>query len=335
MPYDRLRERLREGASPTFATLPDGSVDHHCTVTTDGDALRTREAFGRAVLEGTRSAFDLRVESTEPGGQAVNVARQLHALGGEVTCYGHLDTPSLDALPFETVSMGEPATVYAVDFADTDLMFVRRSSVADWTLADLERVADLPDVFGVDAVCCSNWDAIPGLDAAFHRLGGMALPRTPFVFDPGDIVGAGGEATDALLDAMAALQDTFDVVYSANRAEIRETAAALPDPPSGDAARLAAVREATGIDAAVLHAPDEALVASAGGQVTVENLRVERPERHAGGGDRFTSGLSYALARDWEWELALACGNACASHYVATAATATAPTLADRVGTRE
>lgn len=334
MPYDRLGTRLREGESPTFATLPDGSIDHHCTLSTDADRIQTRDAFGREVLDGERSAFHLRVESTEPGGQAVNVAQQLHALDGDVTCYGHLDDPVFDGLPFETVSMGEPATVYAVDFADGDVMFVQRVPGADWVLADLEAVVDLPDVFDVDAVCCSNWDSFPGLEALFRRLGELDLPRVPFVFDPGDVIGEPDEI-EALLDAMATLQGTFDVVYNANRAEVRETAAVLDDSdpsarPADDADRLAAIRAATGIEAAVLHATDEALVASGAGRATVENIDVDDAVRHTGGGDRFTGGLAYGLAAGWDWELALACGNACASHYVATATTGTADDVAAR-----
>lgn len=332
MPYDRLRRRLAERPSPTLTTLPDGSIDRYCTLSTGAAGpLRTRERLGREIQDADRSTFRMRVETTEPGGQAVNVAEQLHALGSDVTCYGHLDAPLFDALPFETVSMGDPDLVYAFNFADGDVMFIEGSAVADWTLGDLRRVADLADVFAVDAVCCSNWVSVPDMGAALHRLGDEDLPRVPFVLDPGDVVGSEPNDIDSLRRALAALQDTFDVIYNANRGEIRATAATLPDPPNDDHGRLDAIREATGIEAVVMHARDEAAVATAEELITVDSLQVRRPERHTGGGDRFTGGLGYGLASDWSWAVALACGNACAARYVETGDTGTTDDLLEFV----
>ena len=321
MPYDRLRRRLGESGSPTVTTLPDGSVDHFCTVVEDGaESLETRDAFAREIL-GDRSSFSFSVETTEPGGQAVNTAKQLHALGGSVTCYGHLDAPVFESLPFATVSMGSPALVYVLGFSDRDVMFVESSEVSEWTLAELRRVDDLSDAFGGDAVCCSNWGSVGGLESAFHELSDTDVPRVPFVFDPGDIVGSPPDEIGALLDAVAALQDTFDVVYSANRQEVRTTAAPLSRPFDDDLARLAAIREETGITAAVMHARDEAAAVTCDERLRVGNYRVERPVRHTGGGDRFTGGLGHALACGWDWDLALACGNACAVYYVESGGT--------------
>ena len=321
MCYNRLQRRLGESGSPAVTTLPDGSVDHFCTVGDDATGSpETRDGFGHEIL-GDRSSFSFAVETTEPGGQAVNTAKQLHALGGSVTCYGHLDAPVFDSLPFGTESMGSPATVYVFGFNDRDVMFVESSEITEWSLAELRRVDDLSDVFTGDAVCCSNWGSVAGLESAFHQLGDAQLSRIPFVFDPGDIVGFAPDEIDALLDAVAALQDTFDVVYSANRREVRTTAAPLSGSFDDDLARLAAIRDETGVTATVMHARDEAAVAARDEQLRVSNYRVERPARHTGGGDRFTGGLGHALACGWDWDLALACGNACAVYYVESGST--------------
>lgn len=321
MPYDRLQRRLTESASPAVTTLPDGSVDHFCTVAEDATgSLETRDAFGREIL-GDRSSFSFAVETTEPGGQAVNTAKQLHALGGSVTCYGHLDAPIFDSLPFATVSMGAPAVVYVFGFGDRDVMFVDPSEVAEWTLAELRRVGEVSDVFARDAVCCSNWGSVGGLESAFHQLSDADVPRVPFVFDPGDIVGCRPDEIGALLDAVTALQDAFDVVYSANRQEVRTTAAPLSGPFDDDLARLVAIREETGITAAVMHARDEAAAVTCDERLRVSNYDVDRPVRHTGGGDRFTGGLGHALACGWDWDVALACGNACAVYYVESGST--------------
>jgi sugar/nucleoside kinase (ribokinase family) len=323
VPYERLGRRLADAPSPTLSTLPDGSVDRYCQLSAGAvGPLETREALGRELLRGDHSSFHIRVESTEPGGQAVNAAQQLHALGSEVTCYGHLDAPVFAQLPFETVSMGEPALVDAFNFRDSDVMFVEQAGLPTWTLEDLRDVATLPAVFDVDAVCCSNWISFPHMGEAFHRLGTMDLPRVPFVFDPGDIVGSTPEEVDALHDALTALQRTFDVVLNANRQEVGALAGTL-DAGADDADRLAAIRSATGIEAAVMHAPEEAIAVTTTQRARVENCPVDQPRRHTGGGDHFTGGVGYALANGWDWDLALACGNVCASHYVTAGETGT------------
>jgi len=327
MPYDRLTDRLAEGASPTVTTLPDGSVDHYCTVAGEPDGpIETREALAREVV-GDRTSLGIRVEATEPGGQAVNAAKQLHALEGAVTCYGHLDAPVFDSLPFETVSMGDPSLVYILGFADRDLMLVRDESVTEWTLEDLRRVGDLSEAFGGDAVCGSNWAVLSGLAGAVDRLHAMDTPRVPFVFDPGDIVGSDPAAVEAVHETLDALQTAFDVVYNANRQEVRTTAAPLDGSFDDDLDRLAGVREATGITAVVMHARDEAAVATSDGRARVPNYEVAQPARHTGGGDRFSGGLAHALACGWDWDVALACGNACAVYYVGSGDTGTAADL--------
>lgn len=334
MPYDRLPRHLATSDSPTVTTLPDGSIDYYCTVS-DGtsDSFETRESFARGIL-GERTSFPFQVETTEPGGQAVNAAKQLHALGGNVTCYGHLDAPVFDSLPFETVSMGDPSLVYVFTFADRDLMLVGNSEVIDWTLEELRRISDLSEVFFTDAICCSNWVSVSGLESTFHQLSEEDLPRVPFVFDPGDIVGSDRAEMDALHSALAALQETFDVVYTANREEIRTTAAPIAKSFDDDVDRLAAIQEATGITAAVMHARDEAAVATSDERTRVENYHVDHAERHTGGGDRFAGGLTHALACGWEWETALACGNVCAVYYVESGDTCTVDDISSFVEDR-
>jgi sugar/nucleoside kinase (ribokinase family) len=332
MPYDRLPRHLATSDSPTVTTLPDGSIDHYCSVSGGAEALETRASFARGIL-GDRSSFGFHVETTEPGGQAVNAAKQLHGLGGDVTCYGHLEGPVFEPLPFETVSMGDPSTVYVLEFADRDVMFVDDSALTDWTLEEIRRVGGLPDVLHSDAVCCSNWTSASGLEAAFHRLGTEEAGRVPFVFDPGDVVGNSPDRMEALHDALAALQNTFDVVYNGNREEVRATADPLGAFES-DIERLAAIREATGITAAVMHARDEAAVAAGDGRTRVENYRALSPERHTGGGDRFSGALTHALACGWDWDVALACANACATYYVESGETGTAADVARLVEER-
>lgn len=334
--YQRLARLLADAPAPAVSTLPDGSVDRYCRLSAGAlDPVERRRTFVRETDRGGRKGFGLDPEFVEPGGQAVNTAQQAHALGADATCYGHLDDPEpgRDAfadLPFDTVSMGRAAVVNVLDFADDDLMLVEASpDLPEWGLADLREAAPLPVVFDADAVACANWVSIPGMADAFRALGDESIPRVPFVFDPGDVLGSDLDEHRELREAVRALGESVDVVLSVNRTELKAIAAALPDPPAvpvDDEDRAVAIREAVEAAAVVKHGKGEALAATAEGIVRVDNPVVE-DRRQIGGGDRFAGGLVVGLGADWGWPAALACGNACASHYVATGETASATAL--------
>jgi hypothetical protein len=120
MAYQRLLDRLVEPSRGVrVVSLPDGSVDTLCRVYDGGRArITSREAFGRRVAAGDLRSVRLEEYDRAPGGQSVNAARQAHALGGEVTLFGHLDDPLLQ-FPFETYSMGDPAAVTVLSFDRT------------------------------------------------------------------------------------------------------------------------------------------------------------------------------------------------------------------------
>ncbi len=336
MPYQRLARRLADDPAPAVSTLSDGSIDRYCRLSAGAlDPVERRRTFVREVESAGRKGFGLDPESIQPGGQSVNAAQQAHAVGADATCYGHLDDPEpgRDAfadLPFDTVSMGRPAIVNVLDFDDSDLLLVEASSdLSAWTLDDLRAAAPLSSVFGTDAVVCTNWVSTPGMAEAFHELGNESIPRVPFVFDPGDVLGSDLGDHRELREALRALGRSVDVVLSVNRTELHAVAAALPDPPAppvDDEDRVLAIREAVDAAAVVKHGKEEALAATREGVVRVDNPVVE-DRRQIGGGDRFAGGLAVGLGADWGWSTALACGNACASHYVATGDTASATVL--------
>mgnify|MGYP006279900351 FL=1 len=335
MPFQRLAARLADGSSPTVHTLPDGSIDRYSRLSAGAlDPVRRRTTFAREIEAGGRKGFGLEPTHVEPGGQAVNAAAQAHALGADATCYGHLDDSVFDSLPFDTVSMGDPAVVNVLDFEDTDLLLVEDSpDIQNWSLADLRAIAPLAVVFDADALVCTNWVSVPAMGEVFHDLAAEALPRVPFVFDPGDVLGSDLCAHRDLREAVSALQTTLDVVVSVNRTELHALTAALPNPPESpvdDRDRVRALRAAFGGAAVVKHGKEEALAATEEGVVAVENPTVEAT-RQTGGGDRFAGGLAVGLGDGWGWEVALAAGNACASYYVSTGGTATAEELREWV----
>lgn len=339
-----LAERLRTSPEErTVTAFPDGSVDEWYAVHGAGDRrLRSRDAFAAALADGETDTFRLDRTDRRPGGQAVNAARQSHALGDRVTLFGHLDDPVLDGLPFRSASMGEPARIQLHEFDAGDVAFVRDTGdVPGWTFADLEAAAERrgwdPDAaLAADAVCCFNWRSVDDMTGQLRALADRDPDGGAFVLDPGKVRTADRGAVADLFEVLGRLEDRYDVVVSANRAELRYAADSL-DPvgdAEGDAALVAALRDAADVTAVVLHDRDAAVAATRRGTVRVRNVEVGEPIRHAGAGDRFGGGLAHALARGWDWEAALGLGNACASQFVATGETGDRSTLASFLDAR-
>jgi sugar/nucleoside kinase (ribokinase family) len=341
MPYERLREQLADpdGTLPVVC-LPDGSVDSLCRVYDGGrELLESRERFGQRVATGGIRSVRLEEYDRQPGGQAVNTARQAHALGDEVTLFGHLDHPLL-SFPFETYSMGEPAEVTVCSFDRTDLMFSRTSpSIDGWSFADLHE-GEVPfrdRVERAGAVCLANWVTFRDLTAAMRTLATYDLD-CPVVLDPGDLSGTAPTEAHTLRDAMATLDRTCPVVLSANGGELAAFAEGLGVTWEALPARERELREALDIAAVVRHDEPAAVAATDdrldGGTATVPNFEADRITRRTGAGDRFTAGLAHALGTGLGIEPAMALGNLCATYFIERGETGERAALAEYLEAR-
>lgn len=326
MVYDDLRSRLAgELNCRDVIALPDGSVDRYYDLAdATGERVPTPAAFvERIAVDGVRS-LKLHAEAVRPGGQAVNAARQVSALGPDVTLYGHLDHPALDGFPFSTVSMGVPATVHVLSFDEDDLMLsVESDDIREWSLDRLfEAIPAAPSEWLSDeVVALQNWVGFDGLTDAIRTLAESDLGTATIVFDPGDVTASSAEPLRALCEALGALADEAEVVVSANDRELGRLADVVGVDASGTK-REPALRDALGVDAVVLH--DERRAAAATTELTtVENFEAARVARRTGAGDRFDGALAAGLAADLPWGECLALGNACATYFVETGDTAT------------
>ncbi|WP_435194321.1 PfkB family carbohydrate kinase [Natronomonas sp. EA1] len=288
-----VAESLDTLAGTTVCALPDGSVDRHVHVHDSETRLTDRETFGERIAAGERS-FRFVEQWTGVGGQAVNVARQSHALGAETTLFGHVDP----GLPFETVTLGDPAQVTVCEFEAGDVMLATESE--DLRRCDAERLAEVgafdraPDVWVV-----TNFVSVPGVADVLAALPGSA----PCVLDPGPITGIGSDRAARLASVVS-----DRTVISANRGELSALADALDT-------SVASLRETLGVRAVVVHETDEA-VAFHGERTAVENFDAREISERTGAGDCFSAGLALALGTGWELERALALGNRCASYHV-------------------
>ncbi len=315
MSYERLVERAEDAASLTVASLPDGSVDTLYRVADGDGSVASRRSFGELVAAGESSSFVRERTGREPGGQATNMAQQAHALGDDVTLLGHLDDPVFESLPFETRSMGDPAMVDVYRFDDGDLMLAAVPDSRDgWGTAALDTAAESTDgsVYGADAVLVGNWAAFPSMTAVLSALADRVEDGT-LLLDPGDVSSVDSGAAQGLCEALAALDERCEVVVSANREEVSGLAAATGERGGHVTDR---VRRAADVSAVVMHGFDESIAATHHGRVLVPAVDVDGQVRNSGAGDRFSAGLARGRAAGWDWETALALGNACAGHYL-------------------
>lgn len=337
-----LRERLEDLASDDsrrVVALPDGSVDRwYALAGSGGDRLETADGFAEQVADGGR-AFSLEPIDARPGGQAVNAATQVHALGEDATLVGHLDHPVLAELPVETQSMGSPATVRVVDFDGDEIQFSEPGPAEDWGLEDLLAVVDWERVIGADALCCANWVSVRGLTTVFDRLASTPPDEAlPVVVDPGPIETVDPTALEGLFDALSRADSadaSLETLLSVNPTELEAAAAAVgvADDSEDSSAnrsqdrnrtrdRAATLRSAVGVTGVVSHGADAAVGVTRDDTAVVDMFDVEETQRTTGAGDRFSAGLTCGLARDWPLEAALELGNACAAHFVGTGETA-------------
>lgn len=335
-----LPDRLEsDDQSATVTALPDGSVDRFYEVFDGERRVRHRDAFGEAIAAGHSPAFSVRRTSVEPGGHAVNMAEQADLLGDEATLVGHLDDPVFEELAFETLSMGEPSDIDVYGFDDGDVLLADPSdNIAEWSLDDLRETAGdrFAPLLSADVVFWTNWTTVDAAPEALSALARSDLDGNSLLFDPGSLSARSPASMDRLVDALADLAGTYDVMLAVNGGEARALADGIAEgrAPERLPEITASLREAADLTSVVVHEADEAVASTPEGEIRVENVTVD-PVRHTGGGDRFDAGLAHALARGWDWEDALRLGNACASRYIATGESATPEELAAFLRERE
>lgn len=313
--YDDVPAMLE--AEPRVAAFPDGSVDAHVRIRDRDGELLTRGAVLNRISTGRSTTVHAERRGLEPGGQAVNAARQAHALGDDVWLDGCLDHEVL-ALPFETRSHGEPSRIDVHAYEDGDVTYASISDdVAGWTHESLEPVPS------ADAYVCGNWASVDGMTGSLAALSDR-LDGDVFVFDPGDWTAAGEDPLRRCTAALSVLDDALPVYVSVNGEELGALADALDvaDEPCR-------VRSAAGVTGVVRHETAAAAGATRDDRLEVPNLDVSDPTRRTGAGDRFDAGLAHGLAASGNLAAALALANCCASYYVATGTTGRADELAD------
>lgn len=285
---------------------PDGSVDSYTHLYDGSERLTSRDELASRLRSGERS-FSVEPQRTVPGGQAVNVARQSHALGGDVTLFGHCGAETL-SFPFSVESLGAPSRVTVRAFDGEDLMIADDPDAFDSCDAARLRQAGLYAA-PADAVFVGNAVSVVHIPDILRE---FAAGETPVVFDPGPITGIAASRAETLCSALGDLADRRPVVVSPNAAETTAFAEALGLDAGGDVAPR--LRDRLGIDAFVVHDhPTTRIITDEVRRLDTPN--VERTSR-TGGGDAFVGGLATGLASDWSVVDAARLGTWCTAHRV-------------------
>lgn len=285
------------------------------------------------------------------GGNGPIMAAALLAGGTRVTYVGSLGRPVLHpvfqdfANRAEVVSLCEPATTIAVEFQDGKLMLGQLRSLDSITLSKIDEVMGAARfraaLAAADLVALVNWTMIPNMSGIFAALLDEVYPALPlrpagspprtFFFDLADPEKRTREDLLAVLRLVARFEAHGAVTLGLNLKEAQQVAAVLDTPaPEKDEASLraaaAAIREALGLAAVVLHPRESAACATADGTVWVPGPYCTNPVITTGAGDHFNAGFSQGRLLGLDPESCLALGVCTSGHYVRTGQS---PTLDD------
>lgn len=333
MDYAEIADVLRDGGVDRDITaFPDGSIDMSYEVFGDNSERLTRAEFGEQIASEKADTFSIDRKERAMGGQAVNMARQAHALGDSVHLYGHLDDSIFESLSCETVSMGEPATVHVYDFSDDEVMLADNpDAMSEWSLATLRDAMGntFEERMTADAVCCANWISFDRMTDVLSDLGELPLDGNYFVLDPGDLTIVPQESVVSLCRALNTLEQSYDVVISIDDDETTYLAESLEiEVDNGDVERtVERLGDELGVTGVVLHGSSEAIAVTRNGASSVPNIQISSDRNLTGSGDRFGGGLAHGLAQEWEWDSVLRLGNLCASYHVEHGKTGSRETL--------
>ncbi len=325
----------------------DGFVDHIIDAVDLRDDPRSYRAmtslrdFGGRVscASGKGTNIELVVRQTKIGGNGPITALAMARLGHPLTYLGPLGEEGVDPVfagladqAREVISLGPPAVTDAVEFHDGKLMLGKLASLDGITPERLEsvvgkrRMGEL--LAGAAGIATLNWTMVLGMSDIWRWLLDEVLPRRlvrrpRWFIDLADPAKRPAEDLHRAMRLLGELQAYADVILSVNEEEARQVLASLHDEyprgagelPDATAAALR-IREALGIDRAIVHLIPSS--GSAGPDGTAGSVGFSTPTPHitTGGGDHFNAGFFAALLQGLDDEACHLVANAVSGFYV-------------------
>lgn len=312
--------------------------------------IDTISDFGHRILgaSGKSTNIEFYPRMDKLGGNGPIMANALLSAGGRVKYIGALGRAAIHpvfgefASRADVVSLCDPASTTAVEFADGKLMLGQMRSLDEITF---ERIVEKIGRAGVnqafaaaDLVALVNWTMIPNMTAIFDAIAETVLPALPardrlFFFDLADPEKRSRSDLLTALDSIGKFEKFGRVTLGLNLKEAQQVWAALDYPvikedEEGLRRMCSDVRARLGISTVVIHPKESAACATAEGTFWVPGPYTAKPLITTGAGDHFNAGFSNGQLAGLPPEACLAVGVSTSGHYVRTGKS---PTLTDLI----
>jgi ketohexokinase len=280
-------------------------------------AVETIDEFAELIRKGAdgKSAnIELFPRLQKVGGNGPILANALSAVGCDVRYIGALGWPLPHPVFKElaertrAISLAEPGSTTAIEFADGKIMFGTATSLDDVTyerileIAGEDRFRDL--VREANIVAFVDWTMVPQMTDILINILERILPQLAktdvpkFFFDLADPTKRPSNELQRVLDVFSTYQNFGSVCLGLNKKEANQVAHLLEVTAANEASidvLAGEIRSSLGLDVVLVHTMEGAACADATGVQTLPSLRCSDSAVKTGAGDHFNAG--YILGR--------------------------------------
>lgn len=310
-----------DGFIDTLARVVKSRQDSHnytafSSISQWADSLK--EAAGKSCN------FELTEARLCAGGNAINVARALSALGYSVNCAANMGAPNcpleIDPLfsPYisnfeQAINLGAAGQTHALEFQDGKLLLGIQGKNANLTLSDLEKVLGAhwahDFIWNHELIALVNWTMTPNLGKIWRHLAlhpPKQAQKHTLLIDLADPKKRNSkELARDLYELEPLCNEGVKVILSMNRSEAEQVLAALGEKPLekeslSETLSLIAEQIRQKLPGFVIVVHDSQLSVLSQNSQTFVRLGeiIKSPRVLTGGGDHFNAGLAHGLLQE-------------------------------------
>lgn len=269
------------------------------------DRIKTITAFSERIasVAGLSANIEMVPIQTKLGGNGPIMANALISLGQEVSYIGALGKQHIDpvfadftANCRDVISLTDPGHTDALEFYDGKLMMGKMNKLVEVSAENLlkRRSEDELSQLLADTgmVAFTNWTMLSNLNSIISLFGKLIKPleKAPAVFI--DLADPQKRTTDNIRDVIDLIASLpCDTILGMNMNESRIIAEVLDISEEDVTKRASAIREASGIDAIVIHPIHGAAVATTDTAIWIDGPYTKKPKLTTGAGDNFNAGF--------------------------------------------